>query len=109
MIQTATADAEIPGSADDVWPAIVDLVRRVWHVTDEDIVHATRPERLVHGVVLDGAVSCWLTWELSAEAAGSTRVRVVHDELDGGPEPDLAGVLGMLRASLMTQHREESG
>jgi hypothetical protein len=108
MIQTATADGEVPGSADDVWPAIVDLVRRVWHVTDEDIVHATRPERLVHGVVLDGAVSCWLTWELSAAAEGTTTVRVVHDELDAGPAPDLTGVLEMLRSSLPTQREPEA-
>jgi hypothetical protein len=108
VIQTATAEAELPGDADDVWPAIIGLVRRVWQVDDVDIVHAMRPERLVHGVVLDGAVSCWLTWELAAGEGCSTRVRVVHDELEGGPEPELVGVLGMLRASLVTQRVEES-
>jgi hypothetical protein len=106
-MQTVEASAQMPGTADEVWTSIRELARQVWSVNDCDVVDAVRPDRLVHGVVLDDALSCWLTWELSPGAAGATMVRVVHDELDAGPEPDLAGVLEMLRVSLESQRKVE--
>jgi hypothetical protein len=106
-MQTTEAVAELPGTADDIWTTIRELTRELWVVGDCDVVDAARPNRLVHGVVLDDALSCWLTWELSAASEGRTRVRVVHDELDAGPEPDLVGLLEMVRTSLVTQRKVE--
>ena len=47
----------------------------------------------------DEAADVWLTWRLTP-VAGATRVRLVLDELEPGPEPieELTAVLDMLAA-----------
>jgi hypothetical protein len=102
-MQSVEAVAELCGSPPAVWSAVRELVGDVWDVQDANVVELRWPELLVHGVVLDGATVCWQTWELSPVGAGSTRVRVVHDELGSAPEPDLDGVLDMLRARVPAQ------
>ena len=98
-MQTFTAQTSIAAGRSVVWCALLALVRDTWDVTDDDVVASDAPARLVHGIVLDGETSCWLTWELAPDGAATT-VGLVHDELVAGPAPDLDGVLEMLRATV---------
>ena len=99
---TSSAQISVPAEPAAVFDAVLGLVREVWSVTDDEVVDARPPLRLVHAVRLDDEIACWLTWELTGEPAGTTEVRLVHDELDtrAVPAPELDGVLAMLRATL---------
>ena len=78
--------------------AIDDLVHLLWgagsRVLDDDGL--TRVDA-VAAEPTDDAADVWLTWRLTP-VAGATRVRLVLDELDPGPEPieELNVVLDML-------------
>jgi hypothetical protein len=78
--------------------AIGELVATLWgrasRLIDDD---GLRRIDAVAGSDLEEAADVWLTWQLTPES-GATRVRLVLDELDPGPEPieELGAVLDML-------------
>jgi len=102
VIVTSTAETLVAAEAAEVFAAIVDLIRGLWAVPDDDFVETEWGARLVHGVRLDGEVACWLTWQLTPVGPASTQVRVRHDELSAStvPPPALDELLAQLRATL---------
>lgn len=106
---TSSARTSVPAEPAEVFAAVRSLVGEVWSVTDADVVEARPPHRLVHAVRLDDDIACWLTWDLNAAAAGTTEVRLVHDELDtrAVPDPQLDEVLAVLRATVTTSRTRE--
>lgn len=109
MMQTVTAEIVVAAAPVETFTAVLGLVRRIWDVADSDVVDLHPPDRLVHGVALDGETVCWLTWEISPVGATATRVKLVHDELDmrSAPKPDVGGVLSMLRSSMLAPAVDE--
>jgi len=103
-MQTRTAETLVPGCPSTVYDAVLALASRVWGVGADDVVTSRRSELLVHAVPLDGDTACWLTWTFESAGASLTRVHLSHDEAavdDGGPEPELDAVLGMLLTAVM--------
>jgi len=102
-METTTADVLVGAGPAETYSAVLGLTARLWAVTGEDVVDARPGERLVHGVRLDGETSCWLTWELTPDAAGGTHVRLTHDEVDlrTAPAPDLDAVLALVREAVV--------
>jgi hypothetical protein len=95
-----TYDAErvVPAHPEAVAGAVAELVAVVWGrsarlVADDGVCRVDA----VAAAGTDEAADVWLTWHL-APMGGATRVRLVLDELDPGPEPieELATVLDML-------------
>ena len=78
--------------------AIDELVTRLWgtgsRVLDDDGLNRVDAVAAEPG---DDVADVWLTWRLTP-VAGATRVRLVLDELEPGPEPieELNVVLDML-------------
>ena len=87
-----TADASV------VSVAVGDLVETVWgsvaRLLDDS---GLRRIDALSASAADEAADVWLSWELTP-LSGATRVRLVLDELEPGPEPieELATVLDML-------------
>jgi methanogenic corrinoid protein MtbC1 len=107
-LHSAEAQAVVPGDAEVVFDGIVALVERLWAMSVRTIL-SERPVRLMHSVSGgDEAGDVWLTWELRAADASTTRVRLVHEEADtsAGPPAELEAVLGLLKAAQSTAGSE---
>jgi hypothetical protein len=86
MIYTYEAERLISDEPLDVHAAIADVVRKMW----DGRTHVVAEERLrrVDAVTVElgsDEPDVWLTWELTP-VAGATRVRLVLEELDQGPD-----------------------
>lgn len=105
-MQTVAAKAVVNAGPAEVYSAVLGLVRGLWSVTDDDVIDARPGERLIHAVLLDDEISCWLTWDLAAGGPKTTRLRLVHADADlrDAPEPELEAVLDIL-----TQALDEAG
>jgi hypothetical protein len=87
---TSQAERVVPGHPPAVHEAVTALVRETWGELANDVV-AGRGRLLVHGVANPGdpAPDVWLTWEFEPHPDG-TRVRLLLEELDRGPDPSIA-------------------
>src|SRR4051794_28858985 len=88
----------VPADAGTVGVAIDDLVSTVWGPVSRVVYNdGLRRVDAVAADVRDEAADVWLGWQLTPLPSG-TRVRLVLDELDPGPEPieELSTVLDML-------------
>lgn len=89
-------------STAQVEAAIPAVVERLWGDRARLVVATRRADRIDAIDAADGSgPEAWLTWQL--ESAGSqTRLRLVLDELDQGPNPaaELRDVLGLIKRHL---------
>ena len=92
------AERVVPADPVAVSAAIGDLVATIWgragRLVDDD---GLRRIDAVAASEHDEAADVWLTWHITP-LAGATRVRLVLDEVEPGPEPieELGAVLDML-------------
>lgn len=105
QLTTTSLEVVVQATPSAVYAAVRDIAGSLWHVGESDVVTVTAPTSLVHSVRLDGDVSCWLTWEITAIDGGSSEVRLVHDEADlrVGPAPELGEVIAALNTRLREQ------
>lgn len=101
-LQTAAIEAVVEATPDVAFGAARAVAAATWGVGGSDIVSAAPPSLLVHAVRLDGEISCWLSWQITALSPTTSRVRLVHDEADlrPGPPPELEDVVSVLLAQL---------
>jgi hypothetical protein len=99
MIHTYEAERLISGEPLDVHAAIATVVRKMW-VGRTHLVAEERLRRVDAVTVEFGSdePDVWLTWELTP-IAGATRVRLVLEELEQGPDAteaiaDMLSILG---------------
>ena len=92
------AERVVPAGTDAVTGAVAELVDRLWGpaarlVADDGL----RRVDAVAASAGEEEADVWLSWHITP-VGGETRVRLVLDELDPGPEPieELATVLDML-------------
>jgi hypothetical protein len=102
VLQSASAEAFLAAEPAEVYSAACCLAAELWSVDEDAVIVASPPHLLVHAVVFDDEVNCWLTWETAAIDAGVTRIRLGHDEADSrpAPDPELEQVIAALRAHL---------
>ena len=102
LLQSASAEAFLAAEPAEIYSAARCLAAELWSVDEDAVIVASPPHLLVHAVVSDDEVNCWLTWEMAAVDAGVTRIRLGHDEADSrpAPDPELEQVIAALRAHL---------
>jgi hypothetical protein len=102
VLQSASAEAFLAAEPAEVYSAVRCLAAELWSVDEDAVIVASPPHLLVHAVVFDDEVNCWLTWEIAAVDVGVTRIQLGHDEADSrpAPDPELGQVITALRAHL---------
>lgn len=105
MIHVTKASTLLRGEPAAIHCAVLGLARRLWNVAESDVVLRS-PSMVMHRVVVDGEITCWLTWELAALSARVTRVELTHAEvgLPKPPEPELDDILVLLLGDLDSAH-----
>ena len=89
----------VPANAEALAGAVAELVATLWGPAARVVLDdGLRRVDAVAAAPTDEAADVWLTWQLTP-VGGGTRIRLVLDELDAGPEPleELGTVLDMLQ------------
>jgi hypothetical protein len=97
-LYTFVAETVLPCDREAAFRAVSGLVDLLWGGMVE-VVLSDPPAELLHRLCsTEGDVDVWVTWQLTAESATATRVRLVVEEADTspGPEPELEEVLALL-------------
>lgn len=105
QLPTTSLEVVVQAAPSAVYAAVRDIAVSLWQVEESDVLAVTPPTSFMHAVRLDDAVSCWLTWDISAAEGEASILRLGHDEADlrMGPAPELEEVIAVLNDRLLTQ------
>jgi hypothetical protein len=100
-MDTYAVERLVPGGPPTVRAALESLVPAIWGDRARLVTDGGDGQRTVVFALGADDVDVWLSWELT-EDHGSTRVRLLLDELDAGPDPTeaLGQLLDMVAATV---------